>query len=193
MKRFNHFTEGTVPTESKPLIEDVKSKYGFVPNIINGMSKSPETLKTYLQLSAAFEASSLSPEEREIVQLTVSRLNECGYCTSVHSMMAEKTDLEWDTIEKIRNRQPVSSERYEALRTFTEKLVEKNGAVSHDVWTAFTDAGFDERAGLDVVIGVSLKTLTNTVNHLVDTPLDQQFQKRQWSLDQASATPVATV
>lgn len=190
MKLFNQFTEGTVPTESKPLMEDVKSKYGFVPNLIHGMSKSPETLKVYLQLSAAFEASSLSPEEREIVQLTVSRLNECEYCTSVHSMLAEKAGLEWDTIEKIRNREPISNERYEALRTFTEKLVQKKGSVSRDVWTEFTAAGFDERAGLDVVIGVSLKTLTNTINNLVDTPLDQQFQKRQWSLDQA---PVATV
>lgn len=190
MKRFNHFTEGTIPTESTPLMEDVKTKYGFVPNLINGMSKSPEMLTAYLQLSAAFETSSLSPEEREIVQLTVSRMNECEYCTSVHSMMAEKTGLEWDTIEKIRNRQPVSSERYEALRMFTEKLVQKQGSVSHDVWTAFTAAGFDERAGLDVVIGVSLKTLTNTVNHLVDTPLDQEFQKRHWSRDQALAATV---
>ncbi len=190
MKLFNHFTEGTVPTDSKRLMDDAKSKYGFVPNLVTGMAKSPETLKVYLQLAAAFEASSLSPEEREIVQLTVSRLNECEYCTSVHSMMADKTGLQWDTIEKIRNREPISNERYEALRTFTEKVVQKKGSVSHDVWTAFTAAGFDERAGLDVVMGVSLKTLTNTINNLVDTPLDQQFQKRRWSLDQA---PVATV
>lgn len=190
MQLYNNFVEGNIPEDSKTLVEGIKAKHGFVPNLIRGLSKSTSTLKSYVELSQAFETSSFSPEEREIVLLTVSRLNECEYCTSVHSLMAEKAGLDWDTIEKIRNRESLSNPRYEALRIFTEKMTQKKGDISHDAWTAFTDAGFDQRAGLEVVMGVSLKTLTNTVNNLLTTPLDTQFEKRRWSADQAR---VATV
>lgn len=187
MKRYEAFKTDNVPNESKSMLEKVESKYGFVPNILEGIARSPQLLKSYVELSRGLESSSLSPEEQQIVLLTVSRLNECEYCTSVHSVMGEKVGLEWNTIEKIRNREKLSDERYEALRTFTERLVIDNGHVPHDVRTRFKNAGFDERNALDVMVGVTLKTLTNTTNHLIDTPLDEQFQERAWSAEKKQA------
>lgn len=187
MKRFESFATDDTPKGSASMVESIESKNGFVPNIIEGIKQSPQLLKSYTELSENFEKSSLSPEEQQIVLLTVSRYNECEYCTSVHSMAAERTGLDWDTIEKIRNRKKLQNERYEALRTFTERVVKDTGHVPHDAFTQFKSVGFDERNALDVIVGVTLKTLTNTTNHLIETPLDEQFRKRAWSVEQKRA------
>lgn len=191
MKRFQSFKTDDVPNESKSMLDSIESKYGFVPNLVAGIARSPELLKSYTELSKNFEDSSLKPDEQQIVLLTTSRLNECEYCTSVHSMTAEKAGIEWETVEKIRNRERVSNDRYEALRTFTERVVKDNGHVPHDVHTQFKNAGFDEKSALDVMVGVTLKTLTNSTNHLIETPLDEQFQKRAWSTESKKQTATA--
>lgn len=183
MKRFESFKTNEAPEESKSMLQSIESKYGFVPNLIKGIARSPQLLQSYIQLSENFEKSSLSEEEQQIVLLTASRLNECEYCTSVHSMTAENAGIEWDSVEKIRNRQKLSNERHEALRKFTERVVKDSGAVPHDVHTQFKNAGFNEKNALDVMVGVTLKTLTNSTNHLMETPLDEQFKKREWSAE----------
>ena len=190
MTRFQTITELPIPTSSQPMLDRTRREYGFIPNIVEGMARSPELLRSYQQLSASFDRSSLTPEERQIVLLTVSRFNECEYCTSVHSLAAEFTDLEWETIERIRNRQALHNPRYEALRRFTERVVVRRGMVAPDEWTEFTDAGFTPSNVLDVVLGVTLKTLTNTANHLIDTPLDAKFERRAWSVEKASVASV---
>lgn len=191
MKRFESFKTDDVPNESKSMLESIESKYGFVPNLVAGIARSPQLLKSYLELSKNFEGSSLKPDEQQIVLLTTSRLNECEYCTSVHSMTAENAGIEWETVEKIRNREKVSNDRYEALRTFTERIVKDKGVVPHDVHTQFVNAGFDQQNALDVMVGVTLKALTNSTNHLIETPLDEQFQKRAWSTESKKQTATA--
>lgn len=193
MSRFQHFATDNTPDESKPMLNSIESKYGFVPNLIKGIAPSPPLLRGYMELSDSFEKSSLSPEEQQVVLLTASRLNECEYCTSVHSMTAEKAGIAWDAIEKIRHREPVGDERIEALRTFTERVIAHVGTVPQDAWTEFLDAGFSERNALDVIVGVTLKTLTNATNHLIETPLDDQFRKRAWSADEAATAKQAGV
>ena len=182
MKRYHEIIDQKLPKEAMPVLDTLKAEYGFVPNLIKGIAVSPDLLKSYVSLSTSFKSSSLSPEEQQIVLLTVSRYNECEYCTSVHSMTAESTGLAWDTIERLRNRETLSNERLEALRSFTESVVSSGGAIAPDAWTEFVSAGFDGRNALDVVLGVTLKNLTNSVNHLIETPLDDEFQKRAWSV-----------
>lgn len=191
MSRYESFKTNEAPEKSKSMLKSVESKYGFVPNLIEGIARSPHLLNSYMKLSENFESSSLSSQEQEIVLLTVSRLNECEYCTSVHSMTAEKAGIEWKTIEKIRNREKLSDERHEALRTFTERVVKDVGNVPHDVHTQFKNAGFTKQNALDVMVGVTLKTLTNSTNHLIETPLDEQFKKREWSAESKKTAATA--
>ena len=185
MKRFQQLTSNEIPDEAKPVLDRVKADYGFVPNVVEAMAPSPQLLRGYVSLAKAFEKSSLSPEEQQIVLLTASRINECAYCTSVHSITAENAELDWSTIENIRNREPLSNGRHEALRKFTERVVVDTGSIPHDAWTELINAGFQPQAALDVVLGVALKTLTNSLNHLVETPLDEQLRGREWSAEKA--------
>ena len=181
MLRFQDIKKTPTPEAATAILDQVKERFGFVPNLITGVARSPELLKSHEGLSAAFEASSLTPEEQQIVLLAASREAECEYCTSVHSLAGAATDLEWDTIERIRDREPLANERHEALRRFVVTIVSSKGDVPHDVWTELEDAGYTVRNLLDVVLGIALKSLTNTVSQLLEVPLDEKLAKRAWS------------
>ena len=46
---------------------------------------------------------------------------------------------------------------------------------------AFFRAGYGTREYLEVVVGVTMKTLSNYVNHAANTPLDAAFQTAKWA------------
>jgi alkylhydroperoxidase family enzyme len=71
--------------------------------------------------------------------------------------------------------QPLSDTKLEALRTFTRAVLEAEGWVKQDALQAFYQAGYQKQHVLEVVLGISFKTLSNYVNHINDTPIDENF------------------
>ncbi len=71
--------------------------------------------------------------------------------------------------------------RLAALSGFAAAMVEKRGWVSDAQIAAFLDAGFTKGHVLDVVLAVSMKTLSNYVNHIADTPLDAALEAHRWA------------
>ena len=57
---------------------------------------------------------------------------------------------------------------------------EKRGWVSEIDIDGFLAAGFTRAQVLEVILGVTYKTLSNYTNHVVDTPVDQAFSAREW-------------
>jgi hypothetical protein len=45
----------------------------------------------------------------------------------------------------------------------------------------FVEAGYTEQHVLEIVLAIAVKTLSNYVNHLFDTPLDKAFMIREYS------------
>ena len=45
----------------------------------------------------------------------------------------------------------------------------------------FIGAGFSREQVIEVILGITQKTLSNYVNHLADTPLDDAFAPREWA------------
>jgi alkylhydroperoxidase family enzyme len=85
-----------------------------------------------------------------------------------------------DVVEAIRNDQPIADSRLEALRVFTTLVVENRGWVSKEDIEIFISAGFTQAQVLEVILGISFKTLSNYVNHIADTPLDESFAPQKW-------------
>lgn len=46
---------------------------------------------------------------------------------------------------------------------------------------AFFDAGYSHRAVLDIVLGLAQKTMSNYINHMAVTPVDEVFQPLKWT------------
>jgi len=112
--------------------------------------------------------------------LKVSYLNECAYCMTAHSAVAKIVGLPDGEISALREGQPLSDAKLEALRTFVGILVEKRGRASEEDVAAFLGAGYTRAQILEVIVGIAFKTLSNFTNHLADTPIDKQFAPFAW-------------
>jgi alkylhydroperoxidase family enzyme len=52
------------------------------------------------------------------------------------------------------------------------QIVDKRGWLSDADVQAFLDQGYSRSQLLDVMVGVSMKTLSNYINHLTDPPIE---------------------
>ena len=62
-------------------------------------------------------------------------------------------------------------------------MLDKRGHPDQDVVAMFLAAGYSEQHVLDILLAISVKTLSNYANHLFNTPLDDMFKSREWHLD----------
>lgn len=180
MTQFETYTLQTVPEEGRPILEKVDKAYGFVPNLMGKMIEAPALAKAYLDIGETFSETSLSPVEQQVVLLTVSRHNKCEYCVSAHSVIADMGKVPEDVIDALRDDNPIADEKLEALRKFTLAVVDKQGWLAEADLDAFFDAGYGRQQVLEVLVGVAMKTMSNYVNHIAGTELDEAFAARRW-------------
>lgn len=180
MSKFKIHTVETAPEDSKELLKGAEKLLGFIPNLYGIMSEAPAALKAYNGLSQSFENSSLNTTEKQIVLLATSIVNECQYCVAVHSTIGQMQNIAANIIDAVRNDEPIDDPKLEALRKFTQSIVEKRGWLSDENVESFLSAGYTKAQLLDVMVGVTQKTLSNYINHVVQTPLDAAFEPNKW-------------
>ena len=174
-------SQETAPLNSRPHMQEIAGKLGFVPNIIGIMAASPAVIEAYNSLSRAFEKTTLDNVQQQLVMLAAAYENECGYCMAAHSTMAKQTgDIPESWIEALRNGQSLPEEKPEALVQFVREVTQTRGQPEEATTDRFLKAGFNQTQLLEVLVGVTLKTLTNYTNHIAETPLDKPLQKEAW-------------
>ena len=179
-----HFTTHTIksaPEASKPLLQDAKDAYSFVPNLLGNMAVSPALLEGYMTLAGIFDKTDLSETERQIILMTNNRLNSCTYCMAAHTTISQMAKVPSDVINALRDNTPIADPKLEALRTFAAIVNEKRGWPEEGEIEAFLAAGYSKRAVLDVILGTSLKVMSNYTNHIAQTKLDDAFVRNTWT------------
>ena len=175
------------PAAARALLTDVKQQTGMVPNLYKVLATAPPALEAYLSLAKLFEQSSLSGIERQAVLLAISYENSCDYCMAVHTMLATLAKTSPAAIAALRAGEDVPEERLAALVEFTRAVVRKRGVVEDIDLAAFYTAGYTQAQVLEIILGVSLKTLSNYTNHVAETPLDPAFAKFAWAKTKLAA------
>ncbi len=182
MTTFIFHDADNAPAAARPVLAEVQTKLGFIPGLLAGLAESPGALKAYLQLTELLDQSSLGPAERHIAALSASVENRCDYCVPFHSHMARSVAGVDDAIvEAARSGQELPNPRLNALAVFTKAIVQQRGWVGDAEIDAFLDAGFSRADALDVVLAVTLKTLSNYANRIMRTPLDEAFSVEAWA------------
>lgn len=174
-------TVETAPEAARETLTAARKAFGFLPNLLAVMSEAPALVKGYTTLSRIFEETSFSAVERQVVLLTISSENACTYCVAAHSVIAGMQKVPDDVVQAIRGNRPIADLRLEALRRYTSAVVAKRGWADAADTAAFESAGYSRQQALEVVLGIGLKTLSNYMNHVAQTPLDQAFAKAEWS------------
>lgn len=179
--KFNIHNQTTAPEASQALLQATEKAYGFIPNLYGVFAESPTALRAYISLSEALKHSALSPVEQQVVAIAISAENECSYCVAAHSGLAIMVKMPETTLCELRDQHPLSDPKLAALRDFAVEVVRKRGWVTTEQTEAFLAAGYNQRQLLDVITLVAMKTLSNFVNHIAETPVDQAFASQQWS------------
>ncbi len=160
--------------------DHAEKTFGMVPNLIRKMASAPPLAEAYLALNDLLQQTSMSPTEQGVLLLTVSRYHECGYCMAAHSMTGRMTGVPDDVIEALREDHPVNDPKLEALRQFTQAMIEQRGWVDDATQQAFLDAGYTPASMLEVILAIGLKTLSNYTNHIAGTPVDDPMANERW-------------
>jgi alkylhydroperoxidase family enzyme len=172
MADFPLHTRATAPFASKPIMEEADRSLGYVPNLVAQMAEAPALLEGYAALSAIFRKADFTPTERALILLTVSVEHDSHYCTPAHTVRARDTELDEASIAAIRARRPLAEARLEALRAFTVNMIRERGFIADAELETFMAAGFTRANAMEIILAVGLKTLSNYVNHIAETPLD---------------------
>ncbi len=180
MAEFKVHTIESAPEGSKEILSGAQKSLGFIPNLYGIMAEAPTTLKAYSGLSDAFDHSSFNATEKQIVLLATSYVNGCNYCMAVHSTIGQMHKVNQNVIDALRNNKSIADVKLEVLRKFACSVAEKRGWVSDKEVDDFINAGYAKSQVLEVVVGVTQKTLSNYINHIVKTPLDQAFAPNNW-------------
>jgi AhpD family alkylhydroperoxidase len=181
MTTFNLHTVESAPAGAKSMLQDSEKAYGFLPNLYRNMAEAPELLESYFALTDTFSKTSFSETERQIVLMTNNRLNGCEYCMAAHTTISQGAGVAEDVISSLRAGTSIENPKLEALRVFAAVINEKRGYPSSEELTAFLDAGYTKQNVLEVIIGTSIKILSNYTNHITHTPLDEAFVPNTWT------------
>jgi uncharacterized peroxidase-related enzyme len=161
----------SLPEESCALLDTVTRDLGFLPNVFQLMSISPNVLKGFIGLQKPL-SQTLDYRVRDAIALAVSEVNGCHYCLAAHSHAAKHVDkINMDEIE--RNRRGTSSDaRVGAAAQFAAILIESRGHLSGTEFEAVRHAGFADAEILEMVALAAQYLLTNLVNNIAGTEID---------------------
>ena len=168
-RQFPRFDETTAPAAARDALASSKRKFGAIPEPLARYASSPLTLSTALGGLEAFDKTSLAPLEREVLAMTMGRVNGCKLCLDLHTRLLKAQKAPAELIRALETGQPLAEPRLEALRTFILALLERTGDVTHPAWTSFREAGYTHQQALEVVAGISVYTLTTFANRLTET------------------------
>ncbi|MBM7636331.1 carboxymuconolactone decarboxylase family protein [Streptococcus saliviloxodontae] len=180
MSQFTIHTIETAPEEVKDVLRTVKEDNGgYIPNLIGLLANAPTALETYRTVGAINRRNSLTPTEREVVQITAAVTNDCAFCVAGHTAFSIKQiQMAPNLLEALRNATPIDDDpKLDTLAKFTIAVMNTKGRVGDEALADFLEAGYTQQNALDVVLGVSLATLCNYANNLASTPINDELKQ----------------
>lgn len=158
--------------QTKQMAEDA---LGFVPNLIEKMNVNPVVAAIYLQGQDALGAGVLSKAEQQAVMLAASAYNDCHYCTAAHRAGAKQAGVSDEAVDALDQMKSAGDARLSTLAEATWKVQKSRGHLSDDDLEQLENEGISRAALYEIITIIGLKTISNYVNHLAKTEIDEAF------------------
>lgn len=162
----------TATGDTKAAFDEAKAQFGGVINLFAVAGNAPNVLSGILALNKAVNTDSeLSGRQVELVAMLVSALNRCDYCVNVHMQVGKSVGLSQDELlEAMAGQAEEPSEK--ALLNFTNEVVRNRGLVHDLTYQAAKEAGFSDKALLEVIAVIGLYTTLQYIRHVGDPDHD---------------------
>lgn len=178
---FAPLTIETAPEKARPLIAGSTRTVGFLASPVARAAAAPPLLEHLLRGFGAFDQTSLSHVDREVIAMTVAYEHACHYCMALHTAMNSRTPELAPIIEALRAGTPLPDPRLEALRAFTLEVLHQRGRVAPATLQAFAAAGYTEQQALETILGVGVYVLSTFTNIATRAELDPPLAPHAWS------------
>lgn len=181
MSEFTLHTAASAPENAQPLLKNSQQSFGMIPNLHAVMAESPALLEGYQVLHGLAQKTAFDATELTVVWQSVNVEHDCHYCVPAHTGIAYSMKVEENVINALRDETELPTEKLNTLRDTTLALLRNRGHLDNEQKQAFFAAGYSNESLLDIVLILAQKVMSNYVNHLADTPLDEPFQQFEWS------------
>lgn len=172
MKTISVPTKDQLNSTSQSILEVVNSKMGKVPNLYATIGYSSSALKAMLDSEATLaNDSSFTAKEREAINLIVSQVNNCDYCLAAHTMIGKMRGFSEEDTIAIRKAQ-YNDAKLNAVILLAQSIATNKGTADQATLDRFFEAGYDEKALVDVIALVALRSFTNYVFATTKIPVD---------------------
>ncbi|NMH87128.1 carboxymuconolactone decarboxylase family protein [Flavivirga sp. Y03] len=175
-------TVETANAISSEILKTTQKKLGFIPNMYAGMANNTALLDGYVAAYNSFRVhSGFTPQEQEVVFLSIAYVNNCDYCMAAHSFVGDHmTHVPKEVTDAIRNNSEIPDAKLKALSLFAKEVTISRGLPSEVDIESFLNAGYTQNHILGVISGVGVKTMSNYFNHIFKTSVDAIFKDRIW-------------
>ena len=170
MSRIDLVNHEAADGKAKELLDGVKAKIGFAPNLMKALANSPAVLEAYLNFSGTL-GTTLNAKLREQISLVTAEENGCAYCASAHTAIGKSVGLTEQETIAARGGNGNDTKNDAALK-FAQAILSKRGKVSNDDIQTVKDAGFNEGDIAEIVANVALNIFTNYFNETAQTEID---------------------
>jgi uncharacterized peroxidase-related enzyme len=180
---------------TKSAFDEAKAQFGGVINLFRVAGNAPNLLAGILAMNKALGSDiTISGKQVEQVAMLVSALNRCDYCVNVHMQVGKGQGLsEAEMLDAMAGR--ASDPADQALLDYTNEVVRNRGLVSAATMARVREAGFSDRALLEVIGVVGVYTTLQYVRHVghpqQDFPIVSAFDSVKHGADDGPAFTVA--
>ena len=158
--------------ESQTILESVEKKMGKIPNLYATIGYSSSALKAMLETEASLSHdSSFSAKEREAINLIVSQVNNCDYCLAAHTMLAKMKGFSDENTIALRKAE-YSDAKLNSVLKLAKSISSNKGAADDSALQNFFEAGYDEKALVELNALIALRSFTNYVFANTQIPID---------------------
>lgn len=175
MVDFTLHTLESTSGSTKELLAGIQKGFGFIPNLYGYMAEAPVTIEAYWALDGLLAKTSFTSAQQQVVLLAVAVENNCGFCSVAHQAMGKMHAANAQTLKATATYGVINDLQDRALVAFAQTVTKNRGRPAEAEVQAFLDAGFTKRQIFEVIMIVSMKTLSNYINHLTKTEPNKEL------------------
>lgn len=182
MQAFTLYTADSAPEQSRPTLQMLEQRFGFLPNVMATMAANPVLLNGFAGSFASFHGGSLDECEKQILLLTNAVSLKCPWTVAAHSTFALEDGVAPGDVEAIRLGNLPLEPKYAALSATATSLMHSHGHVGEAELLRFTAAGYALVQIFEVITSLGISTMAATITNLAKTPVEARFQAQAWSV-----------
>lgn len=152
--------------ELRPLFQQIRELYGFLPNYFQALGPLPHVIERERALAAVLLSDGVLPASlKEQIVLVVSGINSSSYCVAAHLELLRRLGIEKSLGRKLATdyaNAPVGNKEM-ALFRFADKLTRNPSEVEDADAHAVFHAGWSEAALVETVLTVAWSNFVNRV------------------------------